>query len=212
MQPWRAMEQASPGEIYNAQARVLGWAGFCDPTLQFDWPRFAELAKLWHELRGDQALPNRDLMTARRVKDLLPDIAFYERFTGPDGHWRHRVRLEGMRFVRIYGSHTGQVVQDYLAPEHARRFCMGLNTTLAAMAPLRFLARTDSADENFVSAEFCTLPLAGKDGQAAIVLVAAHFNAVAWETYFEEAMDRLKTVQAKSLASAARVSAVKTAI
>jgi len=26
------MEQASPGEIYNAQARVHGWAGFCDPT------------------------------------------------------------------------------------------------------------------------------------------------------------------------------------
>ena len=212
MQPWRAMEQASPGEIYNAQARVLGWAGFCDPTLQFDWPKFAKLAQLWHELRGEQALPNRDLMTARRLKDLLPDIAFYERFTGPDGHWRHRVRLEGMHFVRIYGSHTGQVVQDYLAPEHAQRFCMGLNTTLAAMAPLRFLARTDSADKDFVSAEFCTLPLADKDGQAAIVLVAAHFSAAPWEAYFEEAMDRLKSAQAKSLASAARASAVKTAI
>jgi hypothetical protein len=206
------MEQASPGEIYNAQARVQGWAGFCDPTLQFDWPKFAELAQLWRELRGEQALPNRDLMTARRLKDLLPGIAFYERFTGPDGHWRHRVRLEGMHFVRIYGSHTGQVVQDYLAPEHAQRFCLGLNTTLAAMAPLRFLARTDSGDKNFVSAEFCTLPLADRDGQAAIVLVSAHFSAVPWEIYFEEAMERLKPTQAKSLASAARVSAVKTAI
>lgn len=210
------MEQASPGEIYNAQARVLGWAGFCDPTLKFDWPRFAELTQAWHELRGSHALPNRDMMTARRLKDLLPDIAFYERFTGPDGHWRHRVRLEGMHFVRIYGSHTGQVVQDYLAPEHANRFCLGLNTTLAAMVPLRFLARTDSADKNFVSAEFCTLPLADKDGHAAIVLVCAHFSALPWESYFEEAMERLKghqqPGQAKSLASAARVSAVKTAI
>jgi hypothetical protein len=210
------MEQASPGEIYNAQARVQGWAGFCDSTLQFDWPRFAELTQLWQELRDEQALPNRDMMTARRLKDLLPDIALYERFTGPDGHWRHRVRLEGMRFVRIYGSHTGQVVQDYLAPEHANRFCLGLNTTLAAMTPLRFLARTDSADKNYVSAEFCTLPLADRDGQAAIILVSAHFSAVPWKIYFEEAMERLKanqaTGQAKSLASAARVSAVKTAI
>jgi hypothetical protein len=206
------MEQASPGEIYNAQARVLGWAGYCDPALQFDWPNFARLAQLWHELRGDKTLPTREMMTARHLKDMLPDIAVYERFTGPDGHWRHRVRLEGMRFVRIYGSHTGEVVQDYLAPEHANRFCLGLNTTLATLAPLRFLARTDSADKNFVSAEFCTLPLANRDGQAAKVLVAAHFSALSWDEYFEEAMDRLKTAQAKSLASAARASAVKTAI
>jgi hypothetical protein len=82
------------------------------------------------------------------------------------------------------------------------------------MTPLRFLARTDSGDKNFVSAEFCTLPLADRDGQAAIVLVSAHFSAVPWETYFEEALERLKTQtdQAKSLASAARASAVKTAI
>jgi hypothetical protein len=84
------------------------------------------------------------------------------------------------------------------------------------MAPLRFLARTDSADKNFVSAEFCTLPLADASGQAAIVLVSAHFSAVPWKIYFEEALKRLKTHQqtdqAKSLASAARVSAVKTAI
>jgi len=206
------MKQAAPGEIYNAQARVLGWAGYCDPALHFDWPDFVGLVRLWHELRGGAALPTRDAMTARRLKDLLANIAFYERFTGPGGHIRHRVRLEGTRFARIYGNHTGQVVEDFLPPQHATRFCLGLETSVSAMAPLRFLARTDSADANFLSAEFCTMPLADNEGRPAMVLVCAHFSAVAWDPYFDAAMARLKAAQEKSPASAERASAVNTAM
>ena len=206
------MNQAASGEIYNALALELGWAGHCDPALHFDWPRFTELAELWHSLQGDAALPKRDAMTARRLKDLLPSVALYERFTGPDGNYRHRVRLEGMRFVRIYGTHTGQVVQDFLSPQNARRFCAGLDTTLAAMKPLRFLARTDSADVNFLSAEFCTMPLADSQGNPTMVMICAQYSATPWEIYFEAAMERLKLAQAKSLASAARASALSTAI
>jgi hypothetical protein len=149
-------------------------------------------------------------MTARRLKDLLPGIALYERFTEADGSYRHRVRLEGMRFVRIYGAHTGQVVQDYLSPQNAKRFCAGLDTTLAAMRPLRFLARTDSADVNFLCAEFCTMPLADSQGNPTMVMICAHYSATPWEDYFEAAMERL--AQAKSLANAARDSALSTAI
>jgi len=204
------MKQAAAGDMYNTLAQELGWAGHCDPALHFDWPRFTELAELWQSLRGDAALPPRDSMTARLLKDLLPSIALYERFPGPDGNYRHRVRLEGMRFVRIYGARTGQVVQDYLSPPNAKRFCAGLDTTLAAMAPLRFLARTDSADVNFLSAEFCTMPLADAQGNPALVMICAHYSATPWEIYFEAAMERL--AQAKSLASAARDSALRTAI
>jgi len=208
--PCTVMKQAASGDIYNALALELGWAGYCDPALHFDWPRFTELAELWQSLRGDAALPRRDSMTARLLKDLLPSIALYERFTGPDGNHRHRVRLEGMRFVRIYGAHTGQMVQDFLSPQNAKRFCAGLDTTLAAMTPLRFLARTDSADVNFLSAEFCTMPLADGQGNPSLVMICAHYSATPWEIYFEAAMERL--AQAKSLASAARDSALSTAI
>lgn len=166
--------------------------------------------QLWRDLRGDAPLPAREAMTARRLKGLLPNIALYERFTAPDGQTRHRVRLEGMRFVRIYGTHTGQVVQDFLSPENAARFCGGLDTTLAAMAPLRFLARTDSADKNFLSAEFCTMPLADNQGQPSMVMVCVQFSAIPWEVFLADAKERL--AQAKSLASAARVSALRTAI
>jgi hypothetical protein len=204
------MKQAASGDIYNAQALELGWAGHCDLALHFDWPRFTELAGLWQSLRGDAALPKREAMTARRLKDMLPSIALYERFVGPDGNYRHRVRLEGMRFVRIYGTHTGQLVQDYLSPPNAKRFCAGLDTTLAAMTPLRFLARTDSADMNFLSAEFCTMPLADNQGNPTMVMICARYSATPWEIYFEAAMERL--AQAKSLASAARDSALTTAI
>ncbi len=206
------MKQAVPGEIYNAQARVLGWAGYCDPEFHFDWPPFVGLVQLWHELRGGAALPKRDVMTARRLKDLLPNIALYERFTGPDGDVRHRVRLEGTRFACIYGTHTGQVVQDFLAPQHAKRFGLALETTLSAMVPLRFLARTDSAEANFLSAEFCAMPLADDQGHPAMVLICVHFSAVSWDVYFDAAMARLKTAQVKSLASAERAAAVNIAM
>ena len=206
------MKQAAPGEIYNAQARVLGWAGYCDPALHFDWPNFTGLVQLWHELRGSAALPPRDAMTARRLKDLLPDIALYDRSANADGHIRHRVRLEGTRFARIYGNHTGQVVEDFLPPQHAKRFCLGLETSVSAMAPLRFLARTDSADKNFLSAEFCTMPLADNQGRPAMVLVCAHFSATPWDDYFDAAMARLKAAQEKSLASAERASPLNTAM
>ena len=206
----RPMKQAAAGDSYNALALELGWASYCDPSLQFDSPQFTELAELWQSLRGDAVLPKRDAMTARRLKDLLPAIALYERFIAPDGSYRHRVRLEGMRFVRIYGTHTGQLVQDYLPPPHAKRFCGGLDTTLAAMTPLRFLARTDSADVNFLSAEFCTMPLADNQGNPTMVMICARYSAIPWETYIETAMERL--AQAKSLANAARDSALSTAI
>jgi len=197
-------------ETYQAQAAAAGWAALCDPDLHFDWARFKDLVQLWRDLRGDAALPAREAMTARRLKDLLPNIALYERFTAPDGKHRHRVRLEAMRFVRIYGTHTGQVVQDFLSPENAARFGGGLDTTLAAMAPLRFLARTDSADKNFLSAEFCTMPLADNQGRPNMVMICVQFSAMPWEDFLAGAKDRL--AQAKSLASAARVSALRTAI
>lgn len=197
-------------ETYQAQAAAAGWAALCDPDLHFDWARFKDLVQLWRDLRGDAALPAREAKTARRLKDLLPNIALYERFTAPDGKHRHRVRLEGMRFVRIYGTHTGQVVQDFLSPENAARFGGGLDTTLAAMAPLRFLARTDSADKNFLSAELCTMPLADNQGRPNMVMICVQFSAMPWEDFLAGAKDRL--AQAKSLASAARVSALRTAI
>ena len=74
----RPMKQAAAGDSYNALALALGWAGYCDSTLQFDSPQFTELAELWQNLRGDAALPKREAMTARRLKDLLPAIALYE--------------------------------------------------------------------------------------------------------------------------------------
>ena len=43
--PCTVMKQAASGDIYNALALELGWAGYCDPALHFDWPRFTELAE-----------------------------------------------------------------------------------------------------------------------------------------------------------------------
>ena len=197
-------------ETYQAQAAAAGWATFCDPDLHFDWAGFKDLVRLWHDLRGDAALPAREAMTARRLKDLLPNIALYERFTAPDGRYRHRVRLEGTQFVRVYGTHPGQMVEDFLSPENSARFCTGWDTTLAAMAPLRFLARTDSGDKNFLSAEFCTMPLTDCQGQPNMILICVKFSATPWEIYLAQARERL--AQAKSLASAARASALSTAI
>ena len=143
-------------------------------------------------------------MTARKLKDFLPDLALYERLESEEGK-RLRCRLMGMRIARFYGDHTGKVVQEFLPPQHIARFCAGIDDTMDAAVPLRFLARTDSANTDFLSAEYCLLPLTDAQGKVAMAMIAVAFNAVPWDSFFAQMQQQLNAPQAKSPASAARV-------
>jgi hypothetical protein len=191
-------------ELYNARALAKGWASYCDSSLSFHHAPFHSLVGIWHEARGDALIPSRQAMTARRLKDFLPDLALYERLETEGGH-RHRCRLMGMRVARFYGDHTGKVVQEFMPPQNVVRFCAGIDDTMDACVPLRFLARTDSANTDFLSAEYCLLPLTGAEGRASMVMIAVSFSAVPWESFIAQMQQQLNAAQAKSPASAIRV-------
>lgn len=191
-------------ELYNARAQAKGWAGYCDSSLSFHHAPFHRLVGIWHEARGDAPIPSRQAMTARRLKDFLPDLALYERLESEDGR-RHRCRLMGMRVARFYGDHTGKVVQEFMPPHNIARFCAGIDDTMDAGVPLRFLARTDSANTDFLSAEYCLLPLTDAQGKTSMVMIAVSFSAVPWESFIAQMQQQLNAAQAKSPASAARV-------
>jgi hypothetical protein len=176
------MRMTAPGEVYNAQALEKGWDARCDAPGAFAWAGFTPLLALWEELRGPGALPRRDAMTARRLKQFLSDIALYERIAEGASHvWR--LRLAGTQFAQIYGENTGRLLRDWLAPDAAFRFQLGLDEVLAAGVPLRFRARTDCGDKKFMSGEFCALPLADSEGRPAMVMLCAHFSATPWPEF-----------------------------
>ena len=197
--------------LYNARAQAKGWASYCDSTLSFDHAGFHQLVGLWHALRGDGPLPPRHALTARRLKDFLPDLALYERQEAPDGY-RHRCRLMGTRVAQVYGEHTGKVMEEFLPPRHVERFCASMDDTLAAGVPLRFLARTASADSDYFSAEYCLLPLADTLGAATMVMIGVSFSGMHWDAFLARMMEQLKAGQTKSFASAERASVLNTAM
>ena len=198
-----------PGDIYNMHARKKGWDARCDAPDVFLWPGFAPLLSLWNDLRGAAPMPRRSAMTARRLKTFLPDIALYEKVApGSPSVWR--VRLTGTEFATVYGEHSGKLLNECLMPGPAFRFQIGLDEVMDARRPLRFIARCDCVDRKFLSGEFCGLPLADDQDRPAMVLLCARFSAERFEDFLAaaSASDR----QAKSVASAARVSAPSTAM
>ena len=87
-----------------------------------------------------------------------------------------------------------------------------MDDTLAAGVPLRFLARTASADSDYFSAEYCLLPLADTLGAATMVMIGVSFSGMHWDAFLARMMEQLKAGQAKSFASAERASVLNTAM
>ncbi len=203
------MKQLAPGDVYNAHARKLGWDAHCDAPDVFAWPGFAPLLSLWRDLRAGAVLPRRSAMTARRLKDVLPDIALYEK-VAPGSPGVYRVRLTGTEFAQVYGEHAGKLLNECLMPGPAFRFQVGLDEVLEALRPLRFIARADCVDRKFVSGEFCALPLADEQDRPSMVMLCARFSAVPFEDFLAEVS--ASDTQAKSRARASRVSEPSTAM
>jgi hypothetical protein len=181
------MENVSPSDAYNACAQARGWAAYADPTQSFDRPNFLSLIQLWRDLAAGETLPRRDSFTPRLLKAFLPDIGLFDRIDA-DGRWRGR--LLGTRFARVYGDFSGKFFDEVMPSEAVIRVQASLDETLRALGPFRLLARTDTADKNFFSAEYCNLPLADSAGRPTLVLSCAYFAAVPWDEFLADALAR----------------------
>jgi hypothetical protein len=77
------------------------------------------------------------------------------------------------------GDLTGKYLDEAIPEQFLPRWYAALDATLDANAPLRFVARSDTANKSFLIAEYFEAPLLDEHDQATMVLAASHFSALA---------------------------------
>lgn len=161
---------------FNARAASEGWPALCDADLAFLWPDLARCCALWREKVGNRAAPARSDFSLRNLKQLLQDVAIYERVNVTEGR-RYRVRLMGSTFAETMGDLTGKFIDEAVPTAFVPRWYAALDATLDAMAPLRFISRSDTFGKTFLVGEYFEAPLLNDAGEANLVLAASHFDA-----------------------------------
>jgi hypothetical protein len=174
-------------ETFNARARAEGWPSLCDPELAFTDSRFRVLLSLWHGFAVGDRLPRRSDFTPLALKALLRNVAIYERVA--NGTVRYRVAVMGSAFADAMGDWSGRFIDEAM-PSLAGRWQATLDAAFQAQAPLRFIGRSDAANNSCVVAEFFEAPLAGENG-AAMVLAAGHFAPRPWMAVRASEADRI---------------------
>jgi hypothetical protein len=174
---------AEASEKFNAKARAEGWASFCDPCLSFHRLEFRLMVATWRDLGDEEHLPSRKDLTPRRLKSLLRNIVIYERVA--NGTVRYRVRLMGTAFADVMGDMSGRFLDEAVPAEHLPRWQAALDTALEAGAPLRFVARADTAGKPFLVGEYFEAPLLDDSGQPTMILAAGNFAPRHWADVME---------------------------
>ncbi|HTQ13051.1 MAG TPA: PAS domain-containing protein [Rhizomicrobium sp.] len=162
-------------DAFNACSAAEGWEQVCDPALAFTHPDYHALVALWRALAGGRALPVRADMTARVLKDYLPNIAIKERIAREPS--RYRWRLMGTRVAQVIGERTGKLAEEDASPRLIARANANCDLTLLAGEPLRFLGRVLARGKDYLASEALYLPLAGDDGAARFVLAFGYYSA-----------------------------------
>lgn len=170
---------AQASDKFNALALANGWPSLCDPTLAFCDIRFRVLLSRWHDFSIGDRMPCRRDFTPRTLKELLREVAIYERVI--NGSTRYRVRLMGTAFADVMGDMSGQFIDEAVPPAFASRWQASLGAVFEAQAPLRFMARSDTGHKSFLVAEYFAAPLLADDGSLSMVLGAGHFAPREWD-------------------------------
>ena len=174
-----AQEARTVSEVFNARAARESWGSRCDPELVFQCPDLRTMLALWREKAGTRPVPARQDFSLRCIKGHLRDVAIYERIPTQTGQWRYRVRLMGTEFAEAMGDLTGKYLDEAIPEQFLPRWYAALDATLDANAPLRFVARSDTANKSFLIAEYFEAPLLDEHDQATMVLAASHFSTLA---------------------------------
>jgi hypothetical protein len=170
-------EAQTISDAFNARASREGWGSLCDPCLAFRCPELSRMLALWREKAGEKPVPARGDFSLRCLKDFLRDVAIYERVLLSTGHCRYRVRLMGTAFAETMGDLTGKFLDEAVPEAFLPRWYAALDAAFEANAPLRFVARSDTANKSFLIAEYFEAPLVSEGGETNLVLAASHFSA-----------------------------------
>jgi hypothetical protein len=167
----------SVSDAFNARAAHEGWGSLCDPCLEFRCSDLSRMLALWREKTGARPVPARGDFSLRCLKGFLRDVAIYERVMLTESHWRYRVRLMGTAFAETMGDLTGKFLDAAIPKPFLDRWYAALDATFDADAPLRFVARSNTANKSYLVAEYFEAPLLSDGGEKNLVLAASHFSA-----------------------------------
>ena len=164
-------------DAFNTRAAREAWGSLCDAHLAFRCPDLSKMLALWREKAGDRPVPARGDFSLRCLKGFLRDVAIYERVALSRGHCRYRVRLMGTAFAETMGDLTGKFLDEAVPETFLPRWYAALDAAFDANAPLRFVARSDTANKSFLVAEYFEAPLLNDSGETNLVIAASHFSA-----------------------------------
>jgi hypothetical protein len=166
------MNVIAAARALNQKAVQQNWHHFCDPTLAFTDPRYAQLLSLWRTKAGDRNMPSRSDITPRDLKDILRHVLIFERISQNPS--RFRWRLVGTGLTDLSGDVTGKTFEETIPPEHLARWVECGDLILDGGQPLRFLGRVHIQEREYLEAENLYVPLANDNGVPSFILGLCH--------------------------------------
>jgi hypothetical protein len=126
----------------------------------------------WLALRGDRAMPTRADISPREMREFLPHVGLIESLPLPGGGEDYFVRIIGGKVEEIFGSLTGQFVQNTLPPEIAARWRVILDEVRRSKVPLVATSRVAFNNWRHLKQEVFIAPLGEGDGEVRMLFGA----------------------------------------
>jgi hypothetical protein len=162
------MNVAASAKLLNQKYVQQKWHYFCDPGLAFTDHFYDRFLATWREKTGAHKMPRRSQMTPRDLKDVLRNIALFERIgQNPSSYM---FRLIGTGLTEIAGHVTGKTFEESVQPELVPRWNECLDLVLNSEQPLRFIGRVHFSGREYLDAEHLYTPLANDNDEPAYVM------------------------------------------
>lgn len=170
-----AMDIALAARALNQKSAQEGWHYFCDPGLAFSDDFYDSFLETWRTKAGDRKMPMRSQIMPRDLKDVLRNIALFERIR--ENPSRYMFRLIGTALTEIAGHHvTGKTFEECIPAELVPRWNECCDLMLAGEQPLRFIGRVHLRGREYLDAEHLYVPLANDTGMPAFIMCLCRYR------------------------------------
>ena len=158
----------------NQKASQQKWHYFCDSGLAFTDNFYDQFLATWEMRRGTAKMPRRSQITPRDLKDVLRNIAVFERIsTNPT---QYLFRLIGTGLTDIAGHVTGKTFEEAVPPEMSSRWNECCDLVLNSEKPLRYIGRVHFRGREYLDAEHLYVPLANEKDEPSFIMCLCRYT------------------------------------
>ena len=164
----------------------------CDPALDFEHSQLNEAVELWRQTAQGREMPRRRDMTARALKQFLPNLAIVDAVDN-GGVCRFRMRLMGTALAELLGDHTGRFIDEFVRSPFHERWCAIFSAAIAAGEPVRVFGRIEYRQLDYIAIEMMAAPIDGSPSAAKAVLIVAQTSFSARHVFAPLVRNRIST-------------------